>query len=84
MPDYLRQAHRTWRRTPLSAAVGDASHAQVCERAQVLADAMAAVGDDPDVIERQLLGLGVPPTVAFDAMIAAVAAGTPHDAPEAA
>jgi hypothetical protein len=45
---------------------------------------MAAVGDDPDVIERQLLGLGVPPAVAFDAMTAAVSNATPHDAPEAA
>jgi len=82
MPEYLRQAHRSWHRTPLSGAVS--ATAQVHARAQLLADAMAAVGDDPDVIERQLLGLGVPPAVAFDAMTAAVSAGAPHDAPEAA
>jgi hypothetical protein len=38
-----------------------------------LADAMVTVGDDPDVIERQLLGLGVNPNLAISAMNAALA-----------
>lgn len=60
MPSHLRSAHDQWRRR------GPFTLDDV-QRANVLAAAMVAVGDDPDVIERQLLGLGVPPLAAVDA-----------------
>jgi hypothetical protein len=60
MPDHLRAAHAAWRHRP--------SDAQA-RRAAVLASAMRAVGDDPDVVERQLMGLGVPPTIAAELAI---------------
>ena len=44
-------------------------------RANTLAAAMVAVGDDPDVIERQLLGLGVAPLTAVDALNRSLVAG---------
>jgi hypothetical protein len=68
MPDRLRQIHESWKRATLTASQ--------LERAQVLARAMVAVGDDPDVVERQLLGLGVPPRAAIDATRDALAAAS--------
>jgi hypothetical protein len=59
MPPYLRAAHQSWRREPPS------MQAQV-ERARILAQAMIDAGDPTDAIERQLLGLGVPPTTVTD------------------
>ena len=51
---YLRAAHQLWqRRTP-------ATEAQA-ERARILAEAMLRAGDPNDTVERQLLGLGIPP-----------------------
>jgi len=61
MPEHLQIAHRAWQRatrsrtSPLDAEIG---------RANLLAAAMVAAGDDPDVVERQLLGLGVSPATA--------------------
>ena len=69
MPDYLRHAHAAWSRQPANTDARDHT------RARVLADAMVTVGDDPDVIERQLLGLGVNPNLAISAMNAALANG---------
>ncbi len=76
MPDYLRQTHATWARTPGTAAGSGQGDR---DRARVLAEAMVAVGDDPDVIERQLLGLGVPPIVALDSAHRALAALSSFD-----
>jgi hypothetical protein len=59
MPEHLRLAHESWRRTEVDQSQLD--------RALVLANAMVAVGDDLDVVERQLLGLGVPPNAAVTA-----------------
>lgn len=56
MPAELRDEHREW--TIRSVALDD------LERAHLLAAAMVAAGDDGEVIERQLLALGVPPTAA--------------------
>jgi hypothetical protein len=67
MPDYLRHAHAAWSGQNVNSGTRDHS------RAQVLADAMVTVGDDPDVIERQLLGLGVSPNLAITVMNAALA-----------
>ena len=67
MPDYLRHAHAAWSRQPANTDARDHT------RARVLADAMVTVGDDPDVIERQLLGLGVNPNLAISVMNAALA-----------
>jgi hypothetical protein len=61
MPPHLRSAHDEWRRR------GPFTMDEV-RRANTLAAAMVAVGDDPDVIERQLLGLGVAPLTAVDAL----------------
>jgi hypothetical protein len=59
MPPYLRTAHQLWqRRTP-------ATEAQA-ERARILAEAMLRAGDPNDAVERQLLGLGIPPVTAID------------------
>jgi hypothetical protein len=59
MPEHLRRAHESWKRTTFGQSELD--------RALVLAAAMVQVGDDLDVVERQLLGLGVPPRAAVDA-----------------
>lgn len=57
MPDALRDAHPGWVGRPGGSSDGD-------ERGRVLAAALAAVGDDIDAVERQLLALGVAPRVA--------------------
>ncbi len=58
MPEVLREAHTGWaRRTGAPSADAD-------ERGRVLAAALAAVGDDGDAVERQLLALGVAPRTA--------------------
>lgn len=59
MPDHLRDAHRNW----LRAATTPEAEAS---RARILAAAMVAAGDALDALERQLLGLGVPPAIASD------------------
>jgi hypothetical protein len=56
MPDHLRQAHASWQARPTTFE----------RRGELLAAAMVQAGDDPDVIERQLLGLGVAPRAACD------------------
>jgi hypothetical protein len=58
MPPYLRDAHQAWAQRSMPAAAELA-------RARTLAHAMIDVGDAPDALERQLLGLGVPPRVAL-------------------
>ncbi len=63
MPPHLRAAHAGWERK----ARRD-GHPDQLIRARLLADAMVASGDDDDVVERQLLGLGVPPLMAVEAM----------------
>jgi hypothetical protein len=68
MPEHLRRVHDSWRRTVVEQSELD--------RARVLAAAMVAVGDDPDVVERQLLGLAVPPHAALTATRDAVALAT--------
>jgi hypothetical protein len=78
MPEHLRHAHRAWRR---GAHIADGTDGR---RALALAAAMVAVGDDADVIERQLLGLGVPPPVAVAALRSAIDAAAGHSTPEAA
>ena len=60
MPEYLRDSHAAWRQRPRCAAEDE-------HRARLLADAMIAAGDPADAIERQLLGLGVPPAAALRA-----------------
>lgn len=61
MPAHLRVAHSAWSRR-------ESSTTNELQRASVLAQAMVSVGDDPDVVERQLLGLGVAPLTALDAI----------------
>ena len=65
MPEHLRVAHDSWRRTEVDQSQLD--------RALVLASAMVSVGDDLDVVERQLLGLGVAPHDALTASRRAMA-----------
>jgi hypothetical protein len=57
MPPALRLAHTDW--------TNRRNGASDSERANVLADAMLAVGDEPAVMERQLLALGVSPAAAL-------------------
>jgi hypothetical protein len=65
MPAGLQQLHDTWRVREVS--IDD------LERGRVLAEAMVAAGDDRDVVERQLLALGVSPAAAVE-VVAIVAA----------
>jgi len=67
MPAHLREAHDAWRVATVSASAR--------RRADVLAAAMVAVGDDPDQVERQLLGVGVPPAAALAAVRAVQVTG---------
>jgi hypothetical protein len=59
MPAGLQQQHRSWtvRQTTL----------EDLERGITLAQAMVAVGDDRDALERQLLAVGVSPAAAVEA-----------------
>jgi hypothetical protein len=77
MPPYLRTAHQAWREQASSSAD------EVC-RARTLTEAMLRVGDPPDAIERQLLGLGVPPRIALDVSAAATRGVRSDFAPDAA
>ena len=62
MPEHLQAAH------PAFARRTSAGTAHEMERACRLVDVMVEVGDDPDVVERQLLGLGVSPATALAAL----------------
>ncbi len=59
MPDGLQQQHRHW-------TVRTTTLAEL-ERGVALARAMLAAGDDPDLVERQLLAVGVSPAAAAEA-----------------
>lgn len=73
MPPYLQTAHEAW-------SGRSKSSADEVSRARALARAMVQVGDPMDSIERQLLGLGVPPRAAVE-----VSTAMEHDfAPDAA
>ena len=67
MPPYLRTAHEAWSGRATSSS-------DELTRARGLAQAMVQVGDPLDAVERQLLGLGVPPHAAL-----AVTATLEHD-----
>ena len=56
MPPHLRDEHRAW--TVRSVRLDD------LDRAHALATAMLGAGDDPEVVERQLMAVGVPPAAA--------------------
>ncbi|MFM7045568.1 MAG: hypothetical protein ACKO27_12535 [Ilumatobacteraceae bacterium] len=56
MPPHLRDEHRAW--TVRSVHLDDLG------RAHALATAMLGAGDDPEVVERQLMAVGVPPAAA--------------------
>jgi hypothetical protein len=64
MPEGLQRRHDLW--TVRLTSLPD------LERGRVLAAAMVAAGDDPDVVERQLLAVGVPPDIAVQAATAAL------------
>jgi hypothetical protein len=59
MPPYLQTAHQAW-------SGRSTSSAEEVSRARALARTMVQVGDPVDSIERQLLGLGVPPRAAVE------------------
>jgi hypothetical protein len=69
MPPYLRAAHESWSGQSIPAA-------HEVARARGLARAMVDVGDPIDALERQLLGLGVPPRAALEAMADLTLQGT--------
>ena len=62
MPEHLQRAHAAWPRAGRPA--GPVSDVEM-GRASILMEAMVAAGDDPDVVERQLLGLGISPGTAM-------------------
>jgi hypothetical protein len=74
MPAHLRQAHQEWSLPTTRISLAD------LERARVLAAAMVEAGDDPDAVERQLLGLGVAPAAAIEATALAIGGGYSPDA----
>lgn len=64
MPEGLRSLHVPW--TVRECAIDDLT------RGRSLAEVMLAAGDEPEVVERQLLAVGVPPaaaTVAVDLVV---------------
>ena len=67
LPPHLRAALDGWRtRPPAAEMLGDRL------RAQSVATALLAHGDEPDDVERRLALLGTPPAVAVDAIRAAL------------
>jgi len=75
MPPHLRAAHDEWRDRVGTTSLND------IDRSRLLAAAMVAAGDDPEVVERQLLAVGVSPMAAVEA-VGLVSARA--DAPDAA
>jgi len=67
MPPHLQLAHADWVRGRACLSTND------LDRARVLAAAMVEAGDDPEVVERQLLGLGVSPLAAAEATTVTIA-----------
>jgi hypothetical protein len=59
MPPQLQAMHQQWKRREYTLTD--------LERGRALADAMVAAGDDPEVVERQLLAVGVSPAAAVEA-----------------
>lgn len=66
MPPSLQQLHDQW--TTRECTISE------LERGVALARAMVTIGDDPEVVERQLLAAGVGPAAATQAMARAVTA----------
>lgn len=64
MPPGLQAMHRQWQRRECS--LSD------LERGRALAAVMMASGDDPEVVERQLLAVGVSPAAAVEATASAM------------
>jgi hypothetical protein len=62
MPAYLRAAHQAWAKRTVTTA-------SELARARLLAEAMIAAGDPAEALERQLLGLGVPPSLVGQVVI---------------
>lgn len=63
MPESLQSRHRQW---ATRSAIGEV------DRGRALAAAMLAAGDDPDVVERQLLAMGLSPDAAVACTTGAV------------
>ena len=74
MPPHLRQAHQEWSLPATRITLDD------LERARLLAETMVGIGDDPDMVERQLLALGVLPAAAIEATALAIGRDVPPDA----
>jgi len=68
MPDGLRSMHAAW--TVRDCTIDDLT------RGRSLAEVMIAAGDDPEVVERQLLAVGVPPAAAVEALTECVTSRT--------
>jgi hypothetical protein len=67
MPESLRAMHARWQ--VRECTIDD------LERGCALAEVMVAAGDDPEVVERQLLAVGVPPAAAVEATSLAISRG---------
>ncbi len=62
MPAHLQAAHEPWARATTAHGV------EPDERARLLAETLLATGDEPDVVERELLGLGIAPATVLDVL----------------
>jgi hypothetical protein len=60
MPDALQAMHQQWQRRECSLTD--------LQRGRTLAEVMVKAGDDPEVVERQLLAVGVSPAAAAEAI----------------
>lgn len=67
MPPQLQAMHQQWRVREYT--LDD------LERGRALAEVMVAAGDDPEVVERQLLAVGVSPAAAAEATTLAISHG---------
>ena len=67
MPPQLQAMHQQWRVREYT--LDD------LERGRALAEVMVAAGDDPEVVERQLLAVGVSPAAAAEASTLAISQG---------
>ena len=67
MPEALREMHTQWQRRDIGY--------DDLQRGRALAEVMVAAGDDPELVERQLLAVGVTPAAAMEAVSLTIAHG---------
>jgi len=72
LPEPLQRAHAAWQATQLAAPEGVAQSPEARHRARQVARSLLSIGEEPAAVERALLGLRLPPTVARAAVVYAM------------